>query len=131
MSTITPPVGLSAIAAAGIAKADPMRTSFEAVRMGLVGFILPFIAIYNNGLLLIDSPFGIFTSITFCAIAVVGLTFATQGMAYRKLNIVERLVFLVPVVVIFFPTPFVVNLAAVGVGVAVLLWTRRGREQAV
>ena len=131
MSTITPPVGLSAIAAAGIAKADPMRTSFESVRMGLVGFILPFMAIYNNGLLLLDTPLNIFTSIAFCAIAVVGLTFATQGVTYRKLSIPERFMFLVPVAVIFFPTPVVVNLVAVAVGVVVLLWTRRGRELAV
>jgi TRAP transporter 4TM/12TM fusion protein len=128
MSTITPPVGLSAIAAAGIAKADPMRTSFEAVRMGLVGFILPFMAVYNTGLLLMDTPLNSLITIAFCAMAVVGLTFATQGITYRKLNIVERIVFLVPVAVIFFPTPLVVNLGAVAVGVLVLLWTRRGSQ---
>ena len=128
MSTITPPVGLSAIAAAGIARADPMRTSFEAVRMGLVGFILPFMAIYNQGLLLLDTPLNALISIGFCAIAVVGLTFATQGMTYRRLTIPERLMFLAPVIVIFFPTPLPVNLAAVAVGVLVLLWTRRGRQ---
>ncbi|MCL2374615.1 MAG: hypothetical protein FWC65_05170, partial [Treponema sp.] len=119
-------VGLSAIAAAGIARADPMRTSFEAVRMGLVGFIIPFMAIYNVGLLLLGTPVGIVTNLFFCTLAVISLTFATQGIVFRRLNIFERLMFLVPVVVVFFPTPIAVNFAAVGVGVLALLLSRRG-----
>ena len=128
MSTITPPVGLSAIAAAGIAKADPMRTSFESVRMGLVGFIIPFMAVYNHGLLLLDTPLSNVITIAFCAVAVVALTFATQGIVYRKLNIFERLLFLIPVAVIFFPTPLLVNLGAVGIGAIALLLSRRERQ---
>jgi len=131
ISTITPPVGLSAIAAAGIAKADPMKTSFEAVRMGLVGFILPFMAIYKQGLLFLDTPVNIITSMVFCTIAVVALTFSTHGMIYRRLNIFERLLFLVPVIVVFFPTPLLVNLGAIGVGVVAFLLSRRGRPAEV
>jgi TRAP-type uncharacterized transport system fused permease subunit len=127
ISTITPPVGLSAIAAAGIAKSDPMKTSFEAVRMGLVGFILPFIVIYKPGLLLLDTPFNIATSIAFSAIAVITLTFVAQGIVYRKLTIVERLLFLVPTVVIFLPTDMWVDLVAVAVCIFAFFLARRGR----
>ena len=127
LSTITPPVALSAIAAAGIAKADPMKTSIEAVRMGMVGFILPFMAVYRPGLLLLGTTFEIATSIFFVAVAVISLTFAAQGMVYRKLNIIERLVFFVPTVVVFASPAFIFDLAAVAVVIIAFIFARRGR----
>lgn len=42
VSYITPPVGLAAFAAAGIAKSSPMGTSIEAMRLGAVKYIVPF-----------------------------------------------------------------------------------------
>ena len=42
VSYITPPVGLAAFAAAGISKASPMGTCFEAMRLGAVKYIVPF-----------------------------------------------------------------------------------------
>lgn len=42
VSYITPPVGLAAFAAAGISKASPMATCFEAMRLGAVKYVVPF-----------------------------------------------------------------------------------------
>ncbi|STQ85686.1 TRAP transporter permease [Helicobacter muridarum] len=53
-ANITPPVALASFAAAGIAKSDPMKTSFYALRLSLVGFVIPFIFIYNPELLMLD-----------------------------------------------------------------------------
>lgn len=53
LSAITPPVAIGAFAAAPIAEANPMKTAFIAVRLALVGFIIPFIFIYEPSLLLI------------------------------------------------------------------------------
>ncbi|WP_169052717.1 TRAP transporter permease [Pseudooceanicola onchidii] len=53
LSAITPPVAIGAFAAAPIAEANPMKTAFVAVRLALVGFIIPFIFIYEPSLLLI------------------------------------------------------------------------------
>lgn len=38
--------------AASIARADPMQTSWDAVRLALPGFIIPFILVYNPALLM-------------------------------------------------------------------------------
>ena len=51
-SAITPPVAVAAYAAAGIAEANPNRVGFEAVRLGLVGFIVPFMFVLEPALLL-------------------------------------------------------------------------------
>ena len=50
-SFITPPVCISAIAAASIAGASPMRTGWEAVKLGVVAFIVPFVFVISPSLL--------------------------------------------------------------------------------
>jgi len=76
---------------------------------------------------MMGSVYNIVTGIVFCSIAVVALTFAAHGIVYRRLNLIERLLFLVPVAVVFFPTPLLVNIGAAGVGAVALLLARRGR----
>jgi TRAP transporter 4TM/12TM fusion protein len=51
MSSVTPPVALAAFAAAPIAGADPIRTGFEAAKIGLAGFIIPFVFVYHPAVL--------------------------------------------------------------------------------
>lgn len=53
MADVTPPVGLAAYAAAGIAKCDPMLTGFTAFWYSIRTSVLPFMFIYNTQLLLI------------------------------------------------------------------------------
>lgn len=47
ISTVTPPVALAAFAAAPIAGAPPLQTGFQAARLSLAGFIIPFIFVYH------------------------------------------------------------------------------------
>ena len=51
MSTVTPPVALAAFAAAPIAGADPVRTGFEAARIAIAGFLIPFVFVYHPAVL--------------------------------------------------------------------------------
>lgn len=51
MSTVTPPVALAAFAAAPIAGADPIKTGFEAARIAIAGFLIPFVFVYHPAML--------------------------------------------------------------------------------
>lgn len=52
-SAITPPVAVASYAASTITRADPIATSFSAVRSGLVMFVIPFVfALYPEILLI-------------------------------------------------------------------------------
>jgi TRAP transporter 4TM/12TM fusion protein len=51
VSTVTPPVGLAAFAAASISGANPYRTGFTAMRLGMAAYIVPFVFIFNPHLL--------------------------------------------------------------------------------
>jgi TRAP transporter 4TM/12TM fusion protein len=52
VSFITPPVALGAITAASIAQADPIRTGFQAMRLGAVIYFVPFFFVFNPALIL-------------------------------------------------------------------------------
>ncbi|WP_169516170.1 TRAP transporter permease [Halomonas halocynthiae] len=52
LSYITPPVAIGAFAAATIAKAKPMQTAIEAMRMGGVIYLLPFFFVVAPALLI-------------------------------------------------------------------------------
>ena len=47
ISTVTPPVALAAFAAAPIAGADPIETGWQASRLAIGGFIIPFVFVYH------------------------------------------------------------------------------------
>ncbi len=51
MSTVTPPVALAAFAAAPIAGASPVRTGFQASRLAVAGFIIPFVFAFHPALI--------------------------------------------------------------------------------
>jgi len=51
----TPPVGLCAYAAAGIAGSDPITTGWKSFRLDLAAFTLPFMFIYNPKLLMYNT----------------------------------------------------------------------------
>ena len=51
VSTVTPPVGLAAFAAASISGANPYRTGFMAMRLCMAAYIIPYVFIFNTHLL--------------------------------------------------------------------------------
>lgn len=62
VSTITPPVAMAAYCAAGIAKANPNQTGWQALRLGIASFVIPFMFVYNPGNLGIGSWYEIGTA---------------------------------------------------------------------
>jgi TRAP transporter 4TM/12TM fusion protein len=89
---ITPPMAPDAFVAAGIADAPMMRTAMTACRLALVVFIIPFMFVYNNSLLLIGTPLEILEVCLTSLIGVLGLAHAIQGYVRGKLSIVLRFI---------------------------------------
>jgi TRAP transporter 4TM/12TM fusion protein len=96
MSALTPPVATGALVAASIAEADFLRTAFNAVRLGLPGFVIPFIFVLRPEMLLLEGTLlDTFLVTAVCLIGVIALNFALEGFILRPLGIVPRLL-LVP-----------------------------------
>ena len=53
VADVTPPVALAAYAGAGIAGSNAMKTGFQAIKLAIAGFVVPYIFAYNPALLLI------------------------------------------------------------------------------
>ena len=79
ISAITPPVCVAVYAAAAIVHSNWLTTGWLAVRMGLAGFVAPFLFVYRPGLLLIGSPIDIIWSALVSAAAIFCLAGAAIG----------------------------------------------------
>jgi len=96
LSSITPPVALAAYAAAGIAGESPNKVAIESVRLGLIGFIVPFFFIFNPTLLLTGGTVVeyIYAGVT-AIIGGVVLAAGLKGYMIRRTFIIERLLLLI------------------------------------
>lgn len=104
MATMTPPVALAAYTAAGIAEADPMKVGFEAVKIGIVAFIIPFVFVYQPQIILqsndyLDTVF----SVIFTIIGVVALTTGVNNWLLRENKKWEKIALLISSVMLFVP----------------------------
>ncbi|UAC49731.1 TRAP transporter fused permease subunit [Bacillus aquiflavi] len=79
VSYITPPVALASFAAAGIAKANPMKTGFVSVRLGIVTFIIPFFFVYDPALIGRGSVDEVLIVITSAVLGVFLLSSSLEG----------------------------------------------------
>lgn len=117
LSSITPPVALASYAAAGIAGESANKVSVESVRLGLIGFIVPFFFIFNPTLLLTG---GTVTEYLFAAItAIVGgvvLAAGLKGFMFRKTFLIERVLLIVAGISLMDTTLLVNIIALVAVG---------------
>jgi TRAP-type uncharacterized transport system fused permease subunit len=83
LSHLTPPVALAAYAAAGLAESPPMKTGFAAWRIGLAGFIVPFMFVYGPALILEDSALNIIIAFISATIGVWALAVSLEGYIFR------------------------------------------------
>lgn len=79
MAVITPPVAIAAYTAAGIAGGEPFRTGFVATRLGLTGFVVPFMFVYGPPLLLYGSAVEVAQSIATALLGTLMLAVALEG----------------------------------------------------
>jgi len=90
VSDLTPPVAPGAFVAAGIAGAPMMRTAWMACRLGLVVYLLPYMFVYNNALLLKGNVQSILLSVVTALIGVYALACGIQGYVFRETKVYER-----------------------------------------
>ena len=91
ISTITPPVALSSYAAAALAGANPSKVGWQALRLGLVAFVIPFMFVFQPALLMEGSPLEIIQCIITGLIGVYSLAVGLQGWFRLKCNVFERI----------------------------------------
>jgi len=132
ISFITPPVAIASYAAAGLAGADANKTGLLAFKLGIAGFIIPFLYVYHPGLLILGTGTGeTLYALALALAAVVLIALALEGWAGTRLGLVERLAAALAAALLATTIP-VLNAAgfAVGAGLGALVWLRFRRERA-
>ena len=126
-SFITPPVCLLAYAAASIAQSNPMATGFQAMRLGIITFIIPFMFVYSPNLLLIGGPGEVILAFITSVVGVLLLACGLEGYALIKANWRQRILFVAGGLALIVPG-WASDILGVGLGTMLLLWQRRRRE---
>ncbi|MFZ0450804.1 MAG: TRAP transporter permease [Desulfatiglandaceae bacterium] len=88
---VTPPVSFAAYAGAAIAKADPMKTGWTAWTFALAGFMLPYMFVYDNSLLLMGSSGKIILSVFTASVGIICLGSAIVGYLQKATSWYERI----------------------------------------
>jgi TRAP transporter 4TM/12TM fusion protein len=121
MADVHPPVGLAAYAAAAISGADPIKTGLQGFWYEIRTALLPFIFIFNTGILLIDVTALQFVLVVGCAIIAMGcFVAATQFWLITRNRWYETILLLLICFTLFrpdfwldrFAAPFVARPAA-------------------
>ena len=119
LSNITPPVAMSSYVAAGIAGSNQTVTGLLSVRLGLVGFIIPFFFLDNPILLLGADPSATVAGTAWAAltasVGTVALVGGLEGWFLRRCSWLERLILIAVAPLMLYP-----GLATDGAGFAVL-----------
>jgi TRAP transporter 4TM/12TM fusion protein len=121
VSDITPPTALAAVAAAGLAGANPMKTMLEASRLGIAAFIVPLIFVFEPALLMIGTPLQIVTATIVASIGLILTTAALAGYFHKPLSAIQRIAFATAAVLLIVNSPLWVDgLGLLIAGAAVL-----------
>ena len=116
LSAITPPVAIASLVAAKMAGASYLRTSMTALRFAIVGFIVPFLFMYEPSLLALDDPSRVAVVAAMTLIAFTAFSAATQGWLLSRLFAYERaLLFASFICLVFFDIYFYSPLLILGV----------------
>jgi TRAP-type uncharacterized transport system fused permease subunit len=101
MADLSPPVALAALAAAPIAKENPDKIGWEAMRIALAGYVIPFIAVYSPSLMLqagdpMAAELGFYGAVVYStvkALVAIGL-FGTVAIGYlfARMTLAERVI---------------------------------------
>lgn len=120
IADITPPVAVAAYTAAGIAKADPIKTGITASRLAIAAFVVPYFFIYNPFLLLIEiHPLRTIIAIATALVGIYALASATSGYWHVNLKIWERIPLFVAAIALLDP-----GLLTDAIGLVLILFVR-------
>jgi TRAP-type uncharacterized transport system fused permease subunit len=131
ISAITPPVALASFAAAGMCNADPWKTSWIALKMGLATFLVPFMFYYSPLLLLKGNPVDIAQACITASVGVWFLAGSTEGWFGGRLAMPLRIVMFGAALCLIHPGT-ITDLVGLAIGVPIYLMQRmRLRRAAV
>lgn len=92
ISAVTPPVGLASLAASGITGGSYWKTSVHGFKLSCIGFVLPFMIVYNPVFSFdMSNPVWALSSLVSITATIVAISALLYGALHLKLNGAEKL----------------------------------------
>ena len=103
LGNISPPVAPTSFAAAGIAETDPVKTTNLAFLYSLPAFLVPYLYVYANELLLMGSLPMILLRVVSSFVGLSCMAVIFHGYLFRPLTWTERILFLLGGLALVYP----------------------------
>lgn len=103
---LTPPLAITSYVAANIAGGNMGKTALNALFLASAAFIIPYIFIYHNELLLMGEGLDSFISIIAAIIGIVCFAGGVQGYIIKRLNIYQRVIAIAGSIFVIIPGIF-------------------------
>jgi TRAP transporter 4TM/12TM fusion protein len=127
LSAITPPVAMAVYAANGISNAGLVETSWAAVKLGLTGYIIPFMFVFAPSLLLIGEAATVTLAVVTASVGVICLAGGLhQYFFFGPARSWERVMLVAAALVLIKPgwITDLVGVALIGLTIASQRWIR-------
>lgn len=122
VADITPPVALAAYAGSAIAKANPMKTAFNASRLAIAVFIVPYVFCFSPALLMIDTnAMEVIRIVITSFIGIFGVAAGLEGYLKKEMNPLQRILFVVAGLMLIFPS-WITDIVGIVLIVVVIVW---------
>ncbi len=95
LSSITPPVALNAYLAAGIAKANPLKTAILSCKLCLPIFIIPYMFVFQPALMLQSSIANCIIVTLTCILGTIAIVIGIVGFSTKPISKIERIVIII------------------------------------
>ena len=132
VADITPPVALAAYAGSAIAKAPPMKTAFNATRLAIAAFIIPYIFAFNQAMLFIDTrPIDVILVVITSTLGMLSISIGMIGYFIKDMGLPFRILCVAGGLLMIYPGT-VTDLIGVAILVTVFLVEKMelGRKKA-
>jgi len=127
ISNITPPVCLASYTAAGLAGAKPQKTAFEAVRISIVLFFIPYIFVYHPALILKAPVLDILIAVPTYILGVIAAAAAMQNHLIVRNRLHERIMILLACIGLLYPSR-ILSMFGLAIFVAVFILQSRRKS---
>ena len=112
VADITPPVALAAFAGAGIAGSNPLKTGFNAFKLGCAAYLVPYIFCLSPELVLVmpagvgnmEFAFMVMKAIITAVIGMIGVSGCMSGYFRKECNMIERIILFVAGITLIIPS---------------------------
>ena len=129
VADITPPVALAAYAGSAIAKSNPMRTAFNASKLAIAAFIIPYIFSLNPVMLLVDvTPVAIVMIVITSIVGLFGVSCGLEGYVFADMHPLFRILAVGGGLALIYPGTLTDIVGMAIVGLILVFQFRKGRS---